>query len=262
MQIPTNKALGQHWLFDETALEAVVAAGEVVSTDTVLEIGPGPGALTAKLAQLAHKVIAVEADSELAEGLIVRVPADNLEVKVASILDYDFSELPPEYKVVANIPYYITSKIIRLCLENNNPPRLMALLVQKEVAERITALPGAMSVLAFSVQYYGEPRILGTVAKELFEPIPKVDSAILQIRRRPKPYFSADTKQLFRLVKAGFGERRKKLVNSLAGGLQADKTEVAQWLKGADIAHNVRAQELSMDEWHKLYKVCEPFLQS
>ncbi|MEX0668458.1 MAG: 16S rRNA (adenine(1518)-N(6)/adenine(1519)-N(6))-dimethyltransferase RsmA [Candidatus Saccharimonadales bacterium] len=249
-----QKSLGQHWLFDEEALAAMLSAGEVSGEDVVLEIGPGLGSLTSYLTAVASKVIAVEADEELATGLKTRVPLENLEVITGDILEFDTSKLPKGYKVVANIPYYITSKILQNFLEADNQPLLMALLVQKELAERVVATPGDMSVLAFSVQYYAKAKMLGVVPKELFDPMPKVDSSVLQVRIRNKPYFPADTKELFRLVKAGFGERRKQLANSLAGGLRIDKDEAITMLEKANIASSARAQELSMEQWQQLYK--------
>jgi len=250
-----NKALGQHWLFDDDALMAMVAAADVNKNDTILEIGPGLGPLTNYLVANAGNVIAVEADTELARQLPRHVSARNLDVISADILHFDFSELTAGYKVVANIPYYLTSKLIRVLLEASNPPHLMALLVQKEVAERITATPGDMSVLSCSVQYYAHAEMLRTVPKELFEPIPKVDSAILRVERRKNPLFPANEAALFRLIKAGFGERRKKMRNSLAGGLRLDKSAVETLLMGADIALEARAQELSLGEWEQLYRM-------
>ncbi|MEX0748813.1 MAG: 16S rRNA (adenine(1518)-N(6)/adenine(1519)-N(6))-dimethyltransferase RsmA [Candidatus Saccharimonadales bacterium] len=250
---PPKKSLGQHWLFDDAALDAVVAAGEVTAQDTVLEIGPGLGTLTAKLVSQAAGVVAVETDRELAAGLAARVPATNLEVVRADILQFDLTQLPTGYKAVANIPYYLTSKILQYLIEADNSPTLLALLMQKEVAERVTASPGAMSVLAFSVQYYGVATIMGEIPKELFEPVPKVDSAILQVKPYPEPYFPAERKILFRLVKAGFGERRKKLINSLAGGLQISKAASLELVESAGLPVTVRAQELSLGDWGRLY---------
>ncbi len=249
-----NKSLGQHWLFDQDSLEAMVAAGEVSGEDVVLEIGPGLGTLTTHLTKAAKRVIAVEADTELATGLKTRIPDDNLDVINQDILEFDIGKLPNRYKVVANIPYYITSKILQNFLETDNKPAVMVLLVQKELAERVVAAPGDMSVLAFSVQYYAKVEMLDVVAKELFDPQPKVDSAILKLEIRDNPYFPADTKKLFRLIKAGFGERRKKLANSLAGGLRMDKQEIENILDRFNISSNARAQELSIDQWQTLYE--------
>ena len=159
------------------------------------------------------------------------------------------------YKVVANIPYYLTSNLIRNLLEAHNTPSLMVLLVQKEVAERILARPGQMSVLAFSVQYYAKPEYVMDVKKELFDPIPKVDSAVIRINLHQKPLFEADHQKLFRLVKAGFGEKRKMLRNSLSGGLGIVSSQTESILDKSKIKRTARAQELSMNDWHRLYLV-------
>lgn len=249
------KKLGQHWLFDRPSLQKIVKAAELTPDDTVLEVGPGLGSLTRYLAHQASQVIAIEKDERFIKYLQTHFHNDNVAFVNEDILRFDLGTLPKGYKVVANIPYYLTSELIRLLLESANSPKLIALLVQKEVAQRITAEPGQMSVLAFSVQYYGEVKVMGTVPRELFQPVPKVDSAIIQIKRRPQAYFEADTKKLFQLVKAGFSQRRKQLKNSLAGGLHIKVPEAARLIKQAGLAETARAQELSMDQWHELYKV-------
>lgn len=247
-----KKYLSQNWLSDIDSLEAMIRAGEVMRDDVVLEIGPGPGTLTELLTQRAKHVIAVEFDEVLAENLHRIVPAINLEVHHADILNFDFSDLH-DFKVVANIPYHITAKIIQRFVTSKNPPSLLALLVQKEVAQRVVATPGAMSVLAVSVQLYADVEALEVVPAELFTPPPKVDSQILQIRMRDEPRFDVNETLFFRLVKAGFGERRKKLVNSLAGGLQLQKKEVEKLLVSSKIELSSRAQELSIESWYDLY---------
>lgn len=248
-----KKSLGQHWLHDKAVLQRMVSAGEITENDTVLEVGPGQGTLTEYVCAAAREVIAVETDEELAGQLPERIALDNLSVVTGDILTYDFTRLPKGYKMVGNIPYYLTSRLLRVTYDGNNPPVVASLLVQKEVAERVAALPGDMSLLAVSVQYFAEPVMLDVVPKELFIPVPQVDSAILQIRLRPKPYFPADTETFFRLVKAGFGERRKKLTNALSGGLRIDKQQAVDILQEAGIGTEVRAQELSLDQWQMLY---------
>ncbi|MEX0932188.1 MAG: 16S rRNA (adenine(1518)-N(6)/adenine(1519)-N(6))-dimethyltransferase RsmA [Candidatus Saccharimonadales bacterium] len=250
-----KKELGQHWLFDDAILKSIADAAELTPENTALEVGPGLGTLTKYLVKTAGQVVAVEADTELAGDLRGRVPAENLQVVSEDIMEYNFRQLPAAYKVVANIPYYLTSGLLRLLVENPNPPSLMVLLVQKEVAERVVAEPGQMSVLAFSIQYYAKVEIVGDVPKEKFTPEPKVDSAILKINMRKKPAFKADTKKLFRLVKAGFGERRKQLKNSLSGGLHISGEEAESLLKNAGINPQARAQELTMREWQALYQI-------
>lgn len=250
-----KKSFGQNWLRDDYTLDLIVDSADLTLTDTVLEIGPGLGTLTNKLVQKAGKVVAVEADQDLIPYLLDQAAkVNNLDIVVGDILKYDLRKLPDNYKAVANIPYYLTSNLIRTLLEANNPPTVMVLLVQKEVAERIVAVPGQMSVLSFSVQYYAEAEIVAPVAKELFDPVPKVDSAIIKITRRDQPVFEADTKKLFKLVKAGFGEKRKMLRNSLSGGLQLSTAEVESLLKNAGLKPTSRSQELSILDWQKLYE--------
>jgi 16S rRNA (adenine1518-N6/adenine1519-N6)-dimethyltransferase len=215
--IKPNKNLGQHFLVDKPSLQAIIDAAAPGPTDTVLEIGPGLGVMTRPLTRAAGHVVAVETDPILA-GLLRRDAPANLEVVEQDILRYDLAQLPRGYKVIANIPYYLTSKIFRLLIENANPPSVMSVLIQKEVAERITAAPGALSLLALSVQYYGRPELVRLVERHKFWPSPDVDSAVLRVTLTG-PAFPADPHQLFRLMKAGFGEKRKQLKNALAGGL-------------------------------------------
>ncbi len=249
-----KKSLGQHWLHDQASLQAMCLAAQIDPQDTVLEIGPGLGTLTALLVDQAKKVVAVEYDQTLAEQLPSRVPATNLQVIWADILDFDFRALPPNYKVVANIPYYLTSHLLRRLSEAVNPPSRIVLLVQKEVAERVAAQPGDMSMLAVSVQYYYQASLGLVVPAELFLPPPQVDSQILVLDRRPSPLFlDVDERQFFRLVKAGFSQRRKKLRSSLAGGLQISKTEAQSLLETAGIDADARPQELSLQDWHSIY---------
>lgn len=249
-----KKSFGQNWLRDEYVLDEIVKAAGVVTEDNVLEVGPGLGTLTQKLVETGANVVAVEADQDLLPRLGSKFQGkSNFELVAGDILKFDFTQMQPGYKVVANIPYYLTSNLIRLLLESDNPPQLMVLLIQKEVAQRILAGPGDISVLSFSVQYYAVPEFVLAVGKELFDPIPKVDSAVIKISRLPKPIFEADTKKLFRLVKAGFGEKRKMLRNSLAGGLGLDSSKVDELLNTAGISSTARAQELNMQNWQDLY---------
>jgi 16S rRNA (adenine1518-N6/adenine1519-N6)-dimethyltransferase len=252
----TKKSLGQHWLKDEASLEAMCDAGEITKDDVVLEIGPGPGTLTEKLVQRAGKVVAVEFDEYLARNLPTRVRADNLEVITHDILSFDFTSLPPDYKVIANIPYYLTSNLIRVLSETTNQPSVAVLLVQKEVAQRVCSAPGDMSILSVTAQYFWEVGLGFEVPAELFTPPPKVDSQILIMQRRPNLLFpDVDPKAFFQLVKAGFSERRKMLRSSLSGGLHLTKPEVEALLVKANIAPTLRAQALSLEDWHRLYLV-------
>jgi 16S rRNA (adenine1518-N6/adenine1519-N6)-dimethyltransferase len=250
--VKPNKGLGQHFLVDKGSLEAIMAAAGPSSDDTVLEIGPGLGVMTRPLCRAAGQVVAVETDPVLA-GLLRREAPDNLTIVEQDILRYDVRQLPAGYKVIANIPYYLTSKIFRLLIESPNPPSIMSVLIQKEVAERIAAQPGNLSILALSVQYYGQADIVEAVERHKFWPAPKVDSAVLRVRLTG-PAFPADVHQLFRLIKAGFGEKRKQLRNSLAGGLNCSTDCAAEVLAAAGIETTARAQELSLTEWERLYQ--------
>ncbi len=253
-----KKSLGQHWLADEQALFAMCDAVNVGPTDTVLEIGPGLGTLTQLLVQRAKKVIAVEFDSTLAHQLSSRVPANNLEVIEADILRFDVTKLPPHYKVVANIPYYLTSNLLRVLCESANPPQSMALLMQKEVAERAVALPGDMSMLSISVQFYCEASLGMVVPAVLFTPPPKVDSQILILQYRNKPLFDGvDSKILFRIIKAGFSQKRKKLRSSLSAGLRLSKQQIEDLLQQSGVDPSARPQELSLKEWFSVYEAYE-----
>jgi 16S rRNA (adenine1518-N6/adenine1519-N6)-dimethyltransferase len=249
-----KKSLGQHWLTDDRALEAMCRAAEITTDDTVLEIGPGVGTLTAKLVKMSREVIAVEFDELLARELPYRIPDKNLQVVQQDIMSFDLTVLPEDYKLAANIPYYLTSNLIRTLSESVNPPIIASLLVQKEVAERVTAPAGGMSLLSVSTQFYWEVSTGLVVPAELFTPPPKVDSQILILRRRDTPLFpGVDEKQFFRIVKAGFSNRRKTLHNSLSGGLHISKEATLLLLEAADIKPKARPQELSLNEWYKLY---------
>lgn len=251
--LAAKKSFGQNFLVDREALAKIVGAAELTADDAVLEIGPGLGVLTDELVKHAGKVVALEADPELAELLQRRAP-ENLEVITTDALQYDLAQMPDGYKVVANLPYYITSPLIRFLLEGSKKPSSVTVLVQKEVAERITAVPGNMSVLACSVQYYGQPQLVDLVPSSSFFPAPKVDSAILHIAVANDTAFEADTKQLFRLIKAGFGEKRKMLRNSLAGGLAIPSESAIELIAKAGLKETARAQELSMQDWERLYR--------
>jgi 16S rRNA (adenine1518-N6/adenine1519-N6)-dimethyltransferase len=251
-----KKSLGQHWLYDQASLAAMVEAAEVRPTDTVLEIGPGLGSLTEILVKQAKQVIAVEFDQRLAAQLAKRVPADNLTIIPQDILSFDFNSLPRNYKIVANIPYYLTSHLIQVISETSNPPKSVALLVQKEVARRAAAEPGTMSLLSVTAQFYWEVGLGREVAAELFKPPPKVDSQILVLNRRPQPLFTdAEPKDFFRLVKLGFAQKRKTLLNSLSSGLHLSREQTEELLKAADIDSMRRPQTLDLTEWHNLFLV-------
>lgn len=250
-----NKSLGQHWLTDEDSLLAMCQAVSVGADDTILEIGPGLGTLTKYLVETAQRVVAVEFDQKLAIELPKRVPAQNLSIVTQDILQFDFTSLPPHYKVVANIPYYLTSNLIRVMSETPNPPQAAALLVQKEVAERVVAEPGDMSILSVTAQYYWVASLGKEVPAELFTPPPKVDSQILVLHRRAEPlYPDMDTATYFRMVKAGFSQKRKTLLNSLSGGLAISRDEARELCEKSDVPPTARAQTLRLEDWYHLCK--------
>ena len=220
VSVGPKKSLGQHWLKDRDVLAHIADCAELKKTDTVLEIGPGLGTLTSELLRRSQKVVAVEFDKELARKLPAQFPGTHLEVIENDILSFDLSGLPPDYKVVANVPYYITSKIVQLLMTADNKPSTMALLVQKEVAERLAAKAGDMSILAISAQIFADVSLGDVVPAALFTPPPKVDSQVIILKTRDTPLTSnVDEKIFFRVVKAGFSMKRKKLRSSLAGGL-------------------------------------------
>lgn len=251
-----KKSLGQHWLFDIDALDAMADSADVQSGDNVLEIGPGLGTLTQILLERGANVTAVEVDTGLYGKLMQRdfgIYGDNLQLVNQDILKFDLTSLPADYKIVANIPYYLTSNLIRLISETPNQPSCAAVLIQKEVAERAAAQPGNLSILGVTAQYYWEIDIGRLVSADLFTPPPKVDSQILILKRRPAALFDdVDTKKYFRVVKAGFSQKRKTLLNSLSGGLALDKVSVKQACSESGIDPGRRAQTLSLEEWHKL----------
>ena len=289
-----KRSMGQNFLVKQKILPKIVAAAELTPTDTIVEIGPGLGILTEELAKKAGKVVAIEKDKRLAEALESRITNHELWREKVTIINQDALKIHNSefiihnsgFKVVANIPYNITSAVIRKFLEADNKPGLMVLMVQKEVAERICAKPGEMSLLSVSVQFYAEPEIVRIVKNTSFFPKPEVDSAIIklkvkskiprlqnyarpdQISRRsfpPSAESACDRRNLararnfaiqefFRLVKFGFAARRKTLENNLAAGLHINKSEASDIIKKAGLAEKVRAQELSMEDWLELFR--------
>ena len=249
-----KKQLGQNFLEDEGALEKVVAAADVQPADTVLEIGPGLGSLTRHLARAARRVVAVEIDSALLPPLEETLrPFDNVEVILADILRLDLTKvagLTPGYLVVANIPYYITSAIVRHLVEAPVAPARMVLTVQREVADRMIAEPDDMNLLAVSVQFYTVPRIVTRLAAGSFYPRPEVDSAVIRLDVRPAPAVAVPSVDgFFRVVKAGFSQKRKQLRNSLAGGLQLEPPQADALLAAAQLDPQRRAETLTLAEW-------------
>jgi 16S rRNA (adenine1518-N6/adenine1519-N6)-dimethyltransferase len=254
-----KKGLGQNFLIEGGILKKIAAAAELTPADTVIEVGPGLGVLTETLAEQAGKVIAVELDTHLADILKTRIT----DVGKVTVMNKDILEVNPadmvgketRYKVVANLPYYITSAVIRHFLEAPVKPNLMVLMVQKEVAKQITAQPGEMSLLSVSVQLYGKPTVVSKVSAHCFYPAPKVDSSILKIAVYPQPKIqTGDIEGFFNIVRAGFSANRKQLPNSLSNGLKIPKSEIILVLEKAGIDQQRRAETLTIDEWRVLYK--------
>jgi len=252
-----SKGLGQNFLIDKNILNKIIESADIKPGDIILEVGPGIGALTQKLAENGGKIIAVEKDKTMIEILKETTKNfNNIKIINADILKY---QLPTtNYKVVANIPYYLTSPLIRKFLESKNPPQEIILMVQKEVAQRICSKPPDMSLLSVSVQFYANPKIIFYVLKSCFWPAPKVDSAIIKIKPGEKYNISADL--FFKVVKAGFSQPRKQLVNNLTtlkslNGVKLTKEFVSGWLFKNNIKPNQRAETLNISDWVNLANI-------
>ena len=273
-KLKAKKSLGQNFLKDYTIVDRIVEDANLTDEDVVIEIGPGTGVLTGKLVEVCKKVIAIELDDRLIPILqekfkdnkkVVIIHGDILKINLPELLT-TYNTQHTTYKVVANIPYYITAPIVRLLLETKYPPSEVILMVQKEVAERICAVAGEMSILAVAVQYYADVEYLFTVSRAAFEPAPKVDSAVLKISsllsssfgrgcpedRRGYTASKEETKKFFRIVRAGFSAKRKTLANNLSNGLQLDKNEIEEKLSALGFSKNTRAQELEVEDWKRL----------
>ncbi|MDD5489051.1 MAG: 16S rRNA (adenine(1518)-N(6)/adenine(1519)-N(6))-dimethyltransferase RsmA [Candidatus Moranbacteria bacterium] len=251
--MPTK--LGQNFLTSDDISRKIADSAGLSTKDNVLEIGPGKGMLTKYLAEYAGKILALEIDRALASGL-QKENYRNTKIIEGDILKINLPKLIEEndfqnYKIVANLPYYITSKIIRLLLETKYPPRKMILMVQKEVGERIVALDSKESILSISVKFYAEPEILFYVAKENFDPAPEVDSVVIRIKRK-KEIPKIDVKKFFSIVKAGFSSKRKMLVNNLSASFSVPKAELLKQMKKAGLDQKIRAEKLKIEDWLKL----------
>ncbi len=257
-----KKSLGQNFLVDEAALARVAAAADLSPSDTVLEIGPGLGSLTRHLAEAARRVVAVELDQDLLPALrFVVEPYANVDIVQGDILGLDPSalSLEPAYKVVANIPYYITSAVIRRLLEAAIRPALIVLTVQREVAERMCAAPGAMSLLAVSVQFYSRPRVVARIPAGAFHPRPEVDSAVVRLEVLPEPAAAVeDVDGFFQVVRAGFSQKRKQLHNALAAGLRLESSVLEPALAQAGVDPKRRAETLTLAEWGAVARELAP----
>ena len=251
-----KKSMGQNFLVDNGALEKVVDAAEIEPIDVVLEIGAGLGSLTRFLSNAARKVVAVELDSHLIPILETVLGSEgNVELVYGDILKLDPTRLisVDQYLVVANIPYYITSAIFRHLLAAKRKPRRIVMTIQKEVAQRICAEPGDMSLLALSVQVFGKARIVAKISAGSFYPAPNVDSAVIRVDLYPNPLVDeAKLDTFFQLSRAGFGQKRKMLRKSLAAGLSLPVATAEEMLIKNDIDPTRRAETLDLEEWGRL----------
>jgi len=252
-----NKTFGQNFLLDDFVLQDMVDASGVTGDEAVLEVGPGIATLTARLAEKAKVVLAVEKDKKFAPILnALKKQHKNFRYEIADILSFNFQEGLqgyPRYRVVANIPYYITGKIIQLFVRARRKPESITLLVQKEVAHNIVAKPGQLNLLAISVQLYGQPKLVQTVPARAFYPAPKVDSAIVHIDLGGGPrYDIPDEKKLFRVLRACFAGKRKQIHNTLVNNLHLEKSAVDGMLKKVNVDPQARPQQLTIEQWLKL----------
>jgi 16S rRNA (adenine1518-N6/adenine1519-N6)-dimethyltransferase len=257
-----DRRLGQNYLVDASALRRVAEAAEIAPTDEILEIGAGLGSLTRCLAVRAHQVIAIEIDRRLLPALEHVISRHkNVKIIPGDILELDPSNLMTEenYLVVANIPYYITSALIRHLLEARIKPKRIVLTIQREVAARICAEPGDMSLLALSVQVYGAPRVMASIPAGAFYPVPNVDSSVVRVDLFRAPLIPYPLLPVFfRLAKAGFSQKRKTLRNALSGGMAKPVEDIERWLDAAGIDAKRRAETLSIKEWGRLAEVFSP----
>ncbi|OGZ66959.1 MAG: ribosomal RNA small subunit methyltransferase A, partial [Candidatus Staskawiczbacteria bacterium RIFCSPHIGHO2_02_FULL_34_9] len=253
-----NKILGQNFLINKPTLDKIIKSADLTKDDIVLEVGPGLGTLTRELATNSKRVITIEKDKRITEILRENLKEyNNIETLEGDILKFnDYSLLTKNYKLIANIPYYLTSPLIRKFLESENKPEEIILMIQKEVAQRICSKPGDMSLLSVSVQFYAEAKIISYVSKNCFWPAPKIDSAIIKIIPK-KERLLVDSDLFFTIVKAGFSHPRKQLVNNLSvlkslNGVKLTKYTISEWLSRNSINQNQRAETLSIENWINL----------
>lgn len=260
------KLMGQNFLIDEITLKKIIETAKITQQDIILEVGPGIGTLSKELAKKAKRVILVEKDRKMVEILKETLKDyNNIEIihnDILKISNFKFSRLNrgfstesgqiSNYKVVANIPYYLTSPLIRIFLENQNKPSEIILMVQKEVAQRICSSPPEMSLLAVAVQFYAKTEIMSYISKKCFWPAPKVDSAIIKISNIKNKKSKIFVKNFFKIVRAGFSQPRKQLANNLSKSLGKDKNQINLWLLKNNIKPEQRAETLSVQDWTNL----------
>ena len=265
-EIRPSRSKGQNFLINEKIYDEIVEVAGINSEDTVLEVGPGLGFLTAKLAKVAKQVVAVELDDKLANFLQIGLDSNDVEnvtIVNQDVLKFNPTDLPHGYKVVANLPYNITSIFLRTFLNQKNRPQSLVLMLQKEVAERLIAKPGEMSMLALSVQFFGDVEIVREVKAGNFWPEPKIDSAVIRLvidndKRGEITY--DEEKAFFRLAKFGFSAKRKMLKNNLGSGLKISNAEAEKLLISVGLNEQIRAQDLSVADWQKLFAAARLFV--
>ena len=259
-----SKRLGQNFLTDKAAVGRIVEAADITGQDVVLEIGPGLGVLTQELAKKAKKVIAVEKDQKMVDLLKETLKNyKNIKIFHDDIRTLNIPQLlrdvqHPSYRVVGNLPFYLTAPVIRKFLEASAQPETMTLVAQKEVGQRICQKPPRMNLLAVSAQIYADAKIISYISKETFWPQPKVDAAIVKIIPKTHNLQTPDVCKFFEIVKAGFSQPRKQLANNLSKQLRIDKNKVSEWLKRNGIESHQRAETLSIQDWinlNKSYKI-------
>ncbi len=268
-EIKPSHSKGQNFLINEKIYDDIIKAADLKPDDIVLEVGPGLGFLTAKLAAKVKQVVAVELDDKLAEYLQTGIDSqgiENVAIVNENILDFNLEayfkklSLPLKYKIVANLPYNITSIFLRRFLTSGYKPESLVLMLQKEVAERIAAAPPEMSVLALSVQYYAVPKIIRGVKAGNFWPEPQVDSAVIKIDLKSQAFDAKIDKDFFRIVKIGFSSKRKMLKNNLAAGLRVEPKAIEDKLTRTGIKNAARAEDLLLEDWQKLFAALKPFM--
>lgn len=252
-EVHAKKSLGQNFLVNPGIVAKIIIAADLSPDDTVLEVGPGTGILTEALAASGARIIAIEKDRRLIQDLEAKFSAAQIEIMEGDVLEFRPAEHglgDGDYKIVANLPYYITSYFLRMVFEEWPQPALMVLMVQKEVAQRLMAKPPAMNLLALSVQYYTEPRLVATVSRGSFRPIPKVGSAVIALLPRTRHPLPPEREvKFFELAKAAFAGKRKQLLNTLPGALGKTKEETAAILQEAGIDPSARPETVDMTQW-------------
>lgn len=254
--IRPSKGLGQNFLHDPAIVRRIVSLADLSAGDLVVEVGPGLGVLTRELARHGAEVIAVELDRRLADYLSETLAGERVRVVEADVLKIDTAALTRRrpYKVVANLPYSVAAAAIEHMLESDWRPTRMVVMVQREVAERIVASPPNMSILSVAVQFFAVPKIAFRIGPGAFIPAPKVDSAVLALELKPAPPLSGDERRaFFAIVRAGFGQRRKRLANALSAGLHLPKETTEAALTGQGIETNRRAETLTVAEWLRVH---------